>query len=570
MRSIEFTDQSALRLRESTWLSILSGLILLAGCAPKWKVSPPVVAPPAVESSEGMVVAAHPLAAEAGVEIIRQGGNAVDAALAALFMLNVVEPHASGLGGGGFGLVRMSDGEARIVVYRERAPRQADPAIYYDPADSLHRLRGGGASVAVPGAPAGWAELHSRWATMPLEKLADQSVRTARDGFPVDPTLAQLTKDYFTLLSSDSLLREVFLKDGLPMEPGDTLRQPALAATLESLTRKGLGSFYRGPIAEAVVSAVQQKGGFLTAEDLEYYRCDVVDPLIGKFRDVELLTAPPPASGGAALLEGLALIEATDATRDGFDAPWTTHQMAQALQQTNADAAFWGDDFPGTMTGAKLLDPERIRKATAGIEPKSTPGARTAIPIDLSTPGNTTHLVVVDRHGNVVSLTQSINYFFGAGVMAGETGLLLNNQMADFSAPPDSNNLVAPRRRPRSNMAPLIALRNGRPILALGTPGGARIVPTMMQLTVNLFDFEMGISQAIDAPRFNAVHHQIVLENRRDPRRLTALKRLGYQVQTAPPFHLYFGGAHGIWIDPVSGMLFGAADRRRGGAARGL
>jgi len=565
---------SILKYRLWTAISALCMVFVLIGCGPKWQLSPPAAPPPAVVADSGMVVAAHPLAAEAGIAVLKQGGNAVDAALAALFMLNVVEPHASGLGGGGFALVRTAAGDAKVVVYRERAPRDVDTSIYYNPLDSLRKLRGGGTAVCVPGAPAGWAELYSRWGTLPLEYLAGFAIRAADEGFPVDPTLARQIKDYYQLLSTDTLLAKVFLKDGLPYEVGDTLRQPLLANTLQTLAANGLGSFYRGPIAESVVEAAYRGGGSLSLEDLEFYRCDVVEPLSGKYKDYEVLTVPPPSGGGAALLETLQLYERVSAHYNPASRPAATHIMAQCLQQAYADAdAFIADPDVTKFDPAGYFSGDRLAKAAQGINLKAKPAGRTPVSpppvLGSRQSGNTTHLVVVDRWGNAVSLTQSINYFFGAGILAGSTGLLLNNQMADFSTPLDSVNLLGPRRRPRSNMTPLIVLKDGKPMLVIGTPGGGRIVAATAQLAVNILDFGMDISAAVDAPRFFPMREHLVLENRQAKKEMKALANFGYTLHFAPPFHHYFGGAHGIWLDPQTVRLLGAADRRRGGAAKG-
>lgn len=553
-------------------LSILLAVQLaMTGCGPKWQSAPLEPAAPPVESDSGMVVAAHPLAAEAGVAVLREGGNAVDAALAALFVLNVVEPHASGLGGGGFALVRMVDDDAYVVDYRDRAPRGVDSAFYYNPADSLRALRHGGTAVCVPGAASGWAELQDRWGTMPLDRLTRDAIRYAEEGFPVSPGLSRLITDNLQMILEDSLLAATFLKDGIPHSAGDTLRQAGLARTMRDLTARGLRSFYRGPIAESVVAAVRADSGSMTLEDLEFYRAQVTPPIQGMFGRYNILTVPPPSAGGATLIEALNIIQATKATAAGIGSPQTIHLLAQCLQQAYADAE------------ARIGDPDFIRsdwramltqgfaaQAAAGISPTAKAGPRKAITPSVSEPGNTTHLVVVDFWGNAVSLTQSINYFFGAGVMAGNTGILLNNQMADFSAPPDTLNLALPRHRPRSNMTPLIVLRDDIPYIVVGTPGGARIASTVAQIGVDILTGKMDISAAIDYPRFFPIGDQLVIETRFPKPTLVALHKLGYKIIQAGPYHYYFGGAHGIVVSPENGHLLGAADRRRGGAARGL
>ena len=409
---------------------------LFTGCGPKWVLSPLAPAKPPLVADSGMVVAAHPLAAEAGVSVLRDGGNAVDAALAALFMLNVVEPHASGLGGGGFALVRMAEGEAKVVVYREKAPKAVNPAYYADPADSMRlRAKSGGSAVCVPGSAAGWAELLDRWGTMPLERLTRDAIDAADNGFVVDPVLAGQISGNLEKIAADSQLTNTFLKLGaLPYEAGDTLHQPLLAATFRTLTERGLRSFYRGPIAEAVMSVTSREGNPMSLEDLEFYRVEVTEPLRVTYRGCELLTVPPPSSGGAVLIESLSLFEATNATAPGIGTPESVHLMSQCIQQAYADAAVRVQDGTDPTALSKIWSAEHLKTAAASISAKAKPGAK--LPIkdpDTKDIGNTTHLVVVDRFGNAVSLTQSINYFFGAGVMAPGTGLLLNNELADFN-----------------------------------------------------------------------------------------------------------------------------------------
>lgn len=557
-------------------LATIIGSVVLYSCGPKLQLTPLVPAEAPLSTENGMVVAAHPMAAEAGVEVLKNGGNAIDAAIAALFMLNVVEPHASGLGGGGFALVRMADGESKVVVYREKTPSGLDTSFYTDPADtSRERLRQGGSSVCVPGAAAGWAELYSLWGTQPLEQLMEPAIRAAENGFPVDPTLASQIKNNFENISSDSLLAGTFLNEGLPYEIGDTLQQPELANTLRTLQSRGLRSFYRGPVADAVVEACREDGGFMSHNDLEFYRADVVDPLEatfeGIFRDYEALTVPPPSGGGTALIEALRLFEITRAVEYPQQSPEAIHMQSQCIQQAYADVdANISDSNAGRYNWREISSSEFAQKAASGISLEADAGPRSPVSEpDLSDQGNTTHLVVVDRWGNAVSITQSINWFFGSGVMAPGTGLLLNNQMADFALPPDSVNVLTPGKRPRSNMTPLILLRDGKPYLVVGTPGGARIVAAMAQIVVNVVSYRMDISNAIDFPRYFPVQEHLVLENRISKPVLKKLKKFGYTLHFAGPWHNYFGGAHGILVDRATGKLTGAADKRRGGAARG-
>ncbi|MBT3231855.1 MAG: gamma-glutamyltransferase [Calditrichaeota bacterium] len=568
-------------------VSVLIAVLFLTvtGCGPKYQLIPLSPADPPVSGTNGMVVAAHPLAAEAGINVLKDGGNAVDAAIATLFMLNVVEPHASGLGGGGFAVVRMADGDAKAINFREKAPSKIDPSFYYDPADTNHTRMGHGATaVCVPGAAAGWAQMFHSWATLPLERLARDAINAAENGFPVDPTLAGQIMNNFENLSSDSIMSEVFINDGLPYEVGDTLRQEDLAKTLNLIVERGFNSFYRGPIAESIVSTIQNANGYMTLSDLEFYRSEVSEPLqatfSGSLSAYEALTMPPPSRGGSALLEALNMFDLSGMYEYSPHSAEAIHIQSQCIQQSYIDAATTICD-PKFDIGnwQELATVEFAKEAMTGIALESDPGPRSATrPPNKNDKGNTTHLSVVDKDGNAVSLTQTINHFFGAGVMAPGTGLLLNNQMQDFSVPPPdslldviplSRNLIEGGKRPRSNMCPLIMLKDGKVKLIVGTPGGSRIPAAMAQIVVNATEYGMDISSAIDYPRFFPSNEHLVLENRFDMGTVKELTKTGYILHFAGPYHVYFGGAHGISIDHNTGVISGAADKRRGGAARG-
>lgn len=554
--------------------------VSIYGCGPRIPKSvleriPPLVevtpAAPPVEAERGMVVAGHPLASQAGVDVLKDGGNAVDAAIAALFVLNVVEPQASGLGGGGFALVRMANDSATVVDYRERAPRGVDPAYYYDPRDSTHyRLQHGGAAVCVPGAAAGWAELYDRWGTLPLERLARDGIKYAEEGFPVSDGLSSMITDYTPLMQSDPNLAAIFLHDSLPPIPGDTLKQPALAKTFRYLAAHGLRSFYRGTIAESIVDAVRADSGSMTLMDLESFRATVTLPIEGEYRGCRILTLPPPSGGGAALVEILNILKQGNYTSDQLGSSNSLHLLAQVFKQGYADSRYMiGDPEFYQTDWRRMLTPEFAVIAGKGInETNKAGGRRPALLPPAPNQGNTTHLVVVDKDRNAVSLTQSINYFFGAGVYAANAGLLLNNQMADFGGPMDSLNTVAGWHRPRSNMTPVILIKDKALYMTLGTPGGSRITSTIAEILINNLDKGMDISAAIDYPRFFSSGPNIFIESRTTMETLKSLMVMGYGLDVRSPYDSFFGGAHGITVTP-SGKLQGAADKRRHGEPRG-
>lgn len=531
----------------------------------------------------GAVVAAHPLAAEAGAQALREGGTAADAAVAAALVLAVVEPQASGLGGGGFALVLSPDGRAETVDFREQAPRGLVPAAFFDPADSLHAARSqGGTAVAIPGTPAGLALLHQRHGRLPLSRLAEPSIALARDGYPVSRTLAALVAERAGAFLTDSLFTALFLVDGLPPMEGDTLRNPRLAAALETVAREGFAG-YSAAWDGAVARAVGEAGGWIAPGECRDYQAILRDVVRCQWRGRELIGPPPPATGSLAAMQALKILEPLDLA--ALDEPARLHLLAEALRKALRDrAARCGDPAFVATPVDSLLDEGLAREVLAQIHPDGIHAVWPALgsravwsepePLEASPgrsprdKGNTTHISAWDAEGRLVSLTQSINYFFGAGVVA--DGILLNNQVDDFSWEPDSPNFPQPGKRPRSSMAPLIARREGRPVLCLGTPGGLRIPSTMTEILVHHLQRGLPLQEAVDAPRLYPAGATLVVEPRLEPATAAALERIGYRIYPMGPMDPFFGGAHGIsasWGADGFPVLSGAADPRRDGRA---
>jgi gamma-glutamyltranspeptidase/glutathione hydrolase len=532
-----------------------------------------IVDPEQPANGPGAVVAAHPLAAEAGAAVLREGGTAADATIAAAMVLAVVEPQASGLGGGGFALVRSADGSFESLDFREQAPRALDPAAFFDPADSLHAARSrGGKAVAVPGTPAGLALLHERHGRLPLARLVAPAIHLARNGYPVSRTLSSLIAERAELFLGDSAFASLFLLDGLPPMEGDSLRNPALAQVLEEIGQEGFG-VVASRHGRALSEAVREAGGWLVESDLTEYRALLRKPIRSQWRGLELVGASPPASGALAVMQALEILEPLDLA--AMPEARRMHVVAEALRKALRDRSARCADpaFYNTPVDS-LLNEDLARACLAQIHGD---GIHAVWPALGSTPvwedepgrnprdkGNTTHLSVWDGQGGVVSLTQSINYFFGAGVMA--HGILLNNQVDDFSWDEGSPNLPAPGKRPRSSMAPMIVQQDGQPILCLGTPGGLRIPSTMTGLLIGHLQLGLGLQEAIDAPRCYPAGTTLVIEPRFPPATNGALEAIGYRLYPMGPMDSFFGGAHGIRRLP-DGSLMGAADGRRDGAA---
>ncbi|MCA9783259.1 MAG: gamma-glutamyltransferase [Calditrichaeota bacterium] len=538
---------------------------------------------PRLQAARAMVVSAHPLASEVGLQVIAEGGSAADAAVAALCVLNVVEPHASGLGGGGFALWRGANGYPECIDYREVAPAGLDTTVYYDPADSLHLARiGGGPTVGVPATALGLHRLWQRHGRLPISRLLQPAIDLARRGYPVSEALATQITEHMEGILEDEQLSTLFLMDGLPPSPGDTLHNEPLALVFEDLVRQGLDSFPASQGA-ALAATVQAAGGWITAADLENYQVLIREPLRSSYRGMELLSPPPPATGGLALMECLNILEPVDL--NSLDEVQWRHLFCEAHKKAARDrSARAGDPAFYTTPLDSLLDKTLARRVLDQIHPDGVHGTWPALgsqsygeraaslPVhgEVFPPkdhGNTTHISIWDEQGNLLSLTQSINYFFGSGLIV--NGYLLNNQMSDFSFETDDPlNRPAPGKRPRSSMAPLIGLREGQPVLCLGTPGGPRIPGAMEQILINHIDFGMSLQQAIDAPRMHPMGLTLVHETRLAPELIAALADLGYKPYPYGDFNSYFGGAHGI-ARAADGTLEGGADPRRGGQVAG-
>lgn len=581
--------------RKSALLVLLFALFLTS-CAPGPVANKPVAAAPVIVSPpapkpvtppdtnfvhsvplsahKGMVVCAHPLAAQVGRDVLASGGNAVDAAVATVAALNVVEPQASGLGGGGFLLYYNAKLDSFCVIdYRERVPHNLDLPKYHNPKDMLHIIqRAGATSVLVPGAAAGWQMMHDLFGTRRLTELFKPAIALADSGYAVSEKQSAMILDHLADIQADTAgMAKVFLSDGLPLQPGQRLKQPRLAETYRFLANTRLESFYYPPIGDQVAATVQEHGGFINDEDLMYYRARERTALRGMYHGYEIITLPPPSSGGTALLEILKLVEPMDLKAMGHLSANYIHALATASRQALKDGDVWIGDPDYNLTPVReLLSNSWISEARRHMKTDSVPDKISPMDsIRAFSMGNTTHLVVVDSAGNLVSLTQSINYFFGAGLMVPELGLLLNNHMGDFATEPNGPRAIAPFRRPPSNMAATIVRKDGKPILVIGSPGGPRIAPTLAQVLIDILDFGLPLNQALDAPRFFPAGKTLVVENRIPEGTLKTLAAKGWKVAPNGAANSYFGGVHAIQIDSSTGTLTGAADPRRDGAPAG-
>ena len=545
-----------------------------------------------LRSKHVMVASTSDDASRIGAEVMRKGGNAVDAAVAVALALAVTWPQAGNLGGGGFMLIRKADGTAEAIDYRERAPLAATRDMYLDAQGNV--IKGastqGHKAIAVPGTIAGLVLAHKRHGKLPWAELVEPARKLAANGFTVNYHLARSLRDKDSVkrLSPFAESNRIFLGNGKPPDMGETFRQPDLAATLARLKAKPR-DFYEGDTAKLLVAEIKANGGIITLEDLRTYEPTIRKPLRGTYRGHEILTMPPPSSGGIALLEMLNMLEAYDLEAMGWHSAKYTHTVLEVMRRAFADRAqFLGDtDFVKGVPVAGLMSRKYADDRRKDINPNA---ASKSQDVSKANPAayesnDTTHFTIVDGDGNVVSNTYTLNDSYGSGVTAKGTGVLLNNEMDDFTAkvgvPNDymliqgESNAIAPKKRPLSSMTPTIVLKDGKVRLAIGSPGGPTIINTVLHVILNVIDFDMNIQQAIDAPRF---HHQwmpdLVFweEYGVNPEVRAALEKMGHQFRNIPgnrkeePGNL--GDAQGIVID-ASSTRMGASDPRLAGVPAG-
>ena len=531
-----------------------------------------------------MVAADHRLASQAGIEMLQHGGNAVDAAVAAAFALGVVMPSSCGIGGGGFMLIHLGrSGRTVALDYRETAPAAATRGMFVRNGRALPSLSlRGGLAVAVPGEAAGLAEALRRYGTLPLSTVMQPAIRHARDGFLVETHLAEEIAATGAGLRADPMLARNFLHpDGSPLRTGETVREPELAETLQRVADGGPDAFYHGAVAERIARSVQDAGGVLSEGDLAEYRPQWRLPLWGEHGDAQVITMPPPSSGGGVLLEVLGILRHDDLGRLGRNSPQYVHLVAEAMAHAFADRAqFYGDpDFvhvplPELLAPANTAVLRRRISPTRTLEP-SAYGSRIGGHATAAGDAGTSHFSVMDAEGNAVACTATINTAFGSMVVAGDTGIILNNEMDDFSAQPGAPNVyglvgteanaVAPRKRPLSSMTPCIVTRGGQAILALGGSGGPLIISATTEVLLDVLDFDMDAAAAVAAPRFHDQWTPAVLSLEPEIPRITkqALARYGYVVKEMTSM-----GTVQV-VKRSAGVFEGASDPRKGGEAAG-
>ena len=564
-----------------TALSFLSAILITQACVAGGGMNPEV-------AEHGMVASVHELASRAGVEMMQAGGNAVDAAVATGFALAVVHPAAGNLGGGGFMLIRMKDGDTHFLDFRETAPGKATANMYQDAQGNvIPKLSTiGYKAIGVPGSVKGLVYAETHFGKLGLKQVMEPAIRLARAGYALSWNYArQMSQDAALAQFPDS--RHIFQNDGKGWHQNDIFKQPQLARTLERIAAAP-DDFYTGTLAHELADFVQKGGGLITADDLAHYEVKDRKPVSGTYRDLEVISAPPPSSGGIALLETLNILEGYDLGKSGLDSAQSIHLIAEAYRRAFLDRAqFLGDPEFSDLPVLQLTNKSYAAAWRGSIQPQQASASATlrrppvsaalaqyasAHPVSGTAPESTqtTHYSVVDAEGNAVAVTTTLNAYFGSRVTAGSLGFLLNDEMDDFSSKPGAPNMfgliqgdenaIGPHKRPLSAMTPTIVVKNGKLWLALGSPGGPTIITTVANILIGVEDYGLNIQQAVNAPRFHEqwMPDKIMLERDRfSPDTIGLLQEHGNNIT--------FGGigdGECIEVDLESGRRLGASDAR--------
>ncbi len=536
-----------------------------------------------VRGMNGVVASSSAIASEVGVQVLRDGGNAIDAAIATAFAMAVTWPTAGNIGGGGFLIYYGADGTTTSFDFREKAPLAANETMYLDENGEIQDNINHDSilAVGVPGTVAGLELAHQRLGSMRWRDLVAPAVKLARDGIPISWQLHDSFKGRKSRWDRYPSSAAVFLKkDGSFYEPGDTWKQPDLAKTLKRIERQGAKGFYAGRTAQLIADHMANNGGLITLEDLEKYTAVEREPIRGDYRGYEIVSMPPPSSGGVTMVEMLNILEGFDLTAMGHNSAQYLHVLTEAMRRAYADRAqFLGDpDFNEDMPLERLTSKEHAASLRESISLTSASASDPQQFAQAYESNETTHFSVVDKDGNMVSLTYTLEWGYGSHIVVDGAGFLLNNEMGDFNAQPGMTdargrigtppNRIRPEKRMLSSMTPAIVAKDGVPMFATGSPGGKTIINTSMQTILNIIDHGMNIAEAMEAAR---IHHQWLPD-------LTVIEGSGISPDTRKLYESYghtirevnrIGSAMGVSRDPETGILYGGADSRAadGGAA---
>jgi gamma-glutamyltranspeptidase/glutathione hydrolase len=546
--------------------------------------------PQPVRAKNGMVVSTSSYASKVGVDILKKGGNAIDAAVAVGFALAVTYPSAGNIGGGGFMVIHLNDGKNITIDFREKAPLSADKDMYLNEAgEFLPELsQEGTTSAGVPGSVAGLIYALKKYGTLPLTEVIQPAIDLAENGWKLEERDARYFNENLPWFEKYPSSLKVFSKDGEPFREGDLFVQPDLARTLEQIKENGRDGFYKGKVAELLVDQVSSLGGYITLEDLEKYQPMEREPITGNYRGYEIVSMPPPSSGGIALVELLNILENYNLSKEGWGSSRYIHHLVEAMKYVYADRTYHlGDEDFYPVPKEKLISKHYAKTIFDKIEEiknKAVPSAEiTGLDVSsLHESMETTHYSVYDSFGNAVSTTTTINSAFGSKIVVDGAGFLLNNEMDDFSGKPGTQNQfgllgteansIMPEKRMLSSMTPTIIFKDGDPYIIIGSPGGSTIITVVLQVILNCIDFPMNIQEAVEMPR---IHHQwfpdsIYYEQKALTEEVKEeLVDMGYAFIDEGAELRILGISEGIMIDRINNIIYGAADPRGGGLAVG-
>lgn len=519
--------------------------------------------PAPAEGQNGMVVTAQHLASQVGVDVLKSGGNAVDAAVAVGYALAVVYPTAGNLGGGGFMTIRLKDGTTTFLDFRERAPLASTKTMYLDATGNPvpGASTDGYLAVGVPGSVAGMEMAREKYGTKPREELLAPAIKLASEGFVLEPGDVTSFADGNDMLAQDPAAAKIFLKDGKPLELGATLVQTDLAKSLTAISQGGADAFYKGETADMIVKASAANGGILAKEDFEQYKVRELEPVKCSYRGYDIVSSPPPSSGGLVICEILNVLEGYPISYLGYGSAETVRLMVEAMRHAFVDrnTALGDPDFVENPV-EKLTSKAYAEEIRARIDPYRAGVSEDLKPAGFGESTETTHYSIIDKDGNAVAVTYTLNGSFGIGKVAEGTGILLNNEMDDFTMKPGVPNLyglvqgeanaIEPRKSPLSSMSPTIVSKDGEPFMVIGSPGGSRIITITLEAIMNVVDHGMDLQEAIDAPR---IHHQwlpdrVLMEPYAlSPDTVRLLTGMGYKVGIDPDWTIW-GEAAGILV----------------------
>ena len=565
-------------------LSLVAVMVLANLCQLAWAAEPaPIIRYNSIHhpivGEQGMVATQHRLASEVGADILAAGGNAVDAAVAVGFSLAVVLPRAGNLGGGGFMMIHLADKKDTVALdYREMAPAAAHRDLFLDSEGNVdkNKARFSHAAAGVPGTVAGLLEAHKKYGKLALKQVLTPAIEQAENGFVVTQDLSNKLANYKHLKKNPETLKAYYKKGGEAYRAGERLRLNDLAWSLKQILKHGEDGFYKGAIADKIVAEMERHGGLITHQDLANYRVVTRAAVTGQYRGYEVASMPPPSSGGIHIIQMLNMLETFPLGDYGAGSAQSVHLLVEAMKRAYADRSkYLGDPDYVDVPVKQLIDKSYAKRLAADFNLESTTASTAILAgeklIDESR--DTTHYSIVDADGNVVSNTYTLNFSFGSGITVAGTGILLNNEMDDFSAKPGvpnaygligaEANKIEAQKRPLSSMTPTILFKEGKPVLVTGSPGGSRIITTVLQVLVNVVDHGMNVADAISAPRF---HHQwqpdmLFVEPGFSPDTIKLLQQKQHKVKAVSTM----GSAQSIAIH--EGVSYGAADPRKPDAA---